>query len=720
MLKDCGYTLADIAQIIKTEIIHRTENPVLMRGDVAKYIRENQIYEKYEFTQDDKYLLESELEDVAYFFPEETAKKIIAEICDKIGCSNSDVLYIQKRNSKKWAMYINPKYYSRWLDIEIDFPYGLEINFPANIVFWLYNIPELRKTIYFRILKYIHTKYSDIYNWSNCLSYNIDIDWLDGYGVMYARHNTKLNKEDFETFQKIINEETEKFWRDVRDDGFTSKESFFRFEDEMEEEKRLRYDEWIQKISAEIEESEKEEREKQEIAELYIEPEKDLLTDSDRKEYLGSYYKRFPGIMGWIYGYLMDNAFIPNSEYAQATVIALMSLLVNHGYHARGINGREVAANLYVVVSGESGSGKDFGRQFIKNLLAILGHSEYFNEMYKSAPAIENDLRGWEGDTQFRPRIWLCDEMGQFLEVAKSKGTNQYTKEIPNLLLKLYTSAIGEYKPAIGATDQGLNKWRKEPIRNPFFVLYGTSTPQVLNRSFSSDEINTGLIGRLMIFTSGKKEAPEYTPINWDTGTGCEIPDSILSESNYILNGGADNPPTGILGRDFAKQKIVEIDDDGRRAFEAFKKWLFDIETNNKSEYRPPLLRRSLETSIKLSILWAVALNPDNPIIDGYCAYWGVFYAKKALNTVCEIVENYVADTETEAIYKGFIQFLKDNGGRVTFTFANNKYIKKFNDIEKKTLKTNIQESVEVTVEQVKAADGKCTNFYVLTGEKID
>lgn len=674
-----------IAETIKAET-------TLRGGDVSRFIEENNLFNEYGFNADDKERLNSELHDLADI-DRETVLKVIQEISEKLKCDVSEILYIW---SGMWVIYLPIEYKEMWDQVNIDLPFGVKIERWEQKVLWLYDNADEGRRVFLRLESFINSKYGTrIYNGKPVLSlkerfqYPIDILWLNSYGLIYAKQGAQFTPKDYQEINTLIN-------------------NFIREQEELAEQEEQ------EPLAGQAEPEPVH-------SEYYQEPEKDLLTVFEQRRFNGSSYSQFPGLMGKIYGFLMDNAFKPDSELAQATTMAVMSFLVNHTYHVIGLGGKPVAGNLYILATGESGSGKDYGRQFIKELLDRLQIPHCVSENYKSFPGIEADLRGKKNGLGFNPRIWLCDEVGQFLEATKSRGTNQYTKEIPTGLLKLYTSSLSKYFPARGADcNDPKYSWSVSPIESPYLVLYGTSTPNVLFQSFSSAEIETGLIGRLMIFASRARAQAEYSPIQWESETGGKIPVEIINEASFIFGGGQNwsaNQDGSMLFPQIKKE--IPIDETGKAEFDKFNKWLTKQTRSAKKEYPKILLRRCLERSIKLSMFWAVAFNPENPVINEYCAYWGIFYTKKILYTLLDIIENNVADTETERIFKAFLQYLRKRGGRVSGTEASNGFFRKLTKAERDTLKQNIMESVEVVEEIDKTTSDKGTRFYVLTGRKM-
>lgn len=683
-------TIAKIAQGIKKAV-------PLYAFPVWEYVREKSLFEKYNFQEEDVENLTAELHAIAGI-DEETARQAIQEMSRRLNLDFSRFTYTQDLDGI-WRFGVNLPVESvtEVLEAVPDFnlPFGLKWETEPRII-WLFNDVEIGQRVYSRFTQYFFNVHgsplkTEKIGTKKLGGQSCDLVYFDDleYGYLYTRGPRQvITEQDLTELKNIVAEEIQ-VQKQIENES-----------DEEQENRRLKRLESLKKAA-------------KEAAEL---PKKfDLPVLKKERSQAQNTIGQFPGILGMIYNYLMESAIKPDREFATAAAIMTTSLLINQGWQVQGINGNPLSCNLYFLISGESGSGKDYGRKFMKDLFRLLKKGIWISDHYKSFRGIENDLRG--PDPVLNPRVWLSDEAGQFFESAKAKGSNQYTKDIIPGMLKLYTSSASIYSPSRGAD---IRKFQDDytPIESPFFNFYGTTTPAVLYNAFSSEELETGFLGRVFIFPGGNQNTKEIAPLQWGSKIA-EIPDVILAEAQAILDLGKNE-----LGN--PAKKPVFVTEEGKKVFDYLRQII-----NEENQKRPDanlFLSRCIENALKLSLIWAVAKNPENPVVDEFCARWGLFYAVTNYGIIYEIFKDHIADTPTERIYKKFKIFVKENSRIVKTdqgvfrgvdkTTACRGFFRKLQKPDLENLNRNIMEGQEFNIRLVKTAAKKETLYYELIEKK--
>lgn len=220
-----------------------------------------------------------------------------------------------------------------------------------------------------------------------------------------------------------------------------------------------------------------------------------------------------PGILGEIVRYNLETAKYPQPEHALAGALALMSAVTGRRVRDQA----NTRTNLMIVALGPTRSGKEHPRQINKNILEICGLSQ----MYEEKLASHSSLHGFLSKSP--AGLLMNDEFGDFLALARStKGANTQPAQIISAMIKLYSSAGGQYK-----ADRYADNAKQVTIDQPHLVLYGTSTGEVFWKHVTPEYLSGGLFGRVMIFENRGYVDPR--PI---LGTKVPMPESIIREIN--------------------------------------------------------------------------------------------------------------------------------------------------------------------------------------------
>jgi len=199
---------------------------------------------------------------------------------------------------------------------------------------------------------------------------------------------------------------------------------------------------------------------------------------------------QIPGLVGDITQYIIETALYPQPELAFSAALTLMSVLT--GQKVKDAGGTRT--NIYVAALAPSGSGKDYGRTVIQDVLIKCGKPEVCGPQDIGSSA--GLLRALQDISPVM--LFPLDEMGILLEGVNSGGRNIHLAKIGKVFLELYSS-VGKVYNGTAYADV-----RNNPIiHNPHCTIYATSTPCTFWESLTKANLTSGLLARFMFFEGG-------------------------------------------------------------------------------------------------------------------------------------------------------------------------------------------------------------------------
>ena len=368
-----------------------------------------------------------------------------------------------------------------------------------------------------------------------------------------------------------------------------------------------------------------------------------------------------PGFLGVVYRDILETMPKKQPEYALAFALCAQSILCHQKFQSP----QGFRANIYCLISGGSGSGKDWGRKYLKELFRLLAMTENVRESYQSFPAIQNDLR-----YEYSPKLILWDEFGKAIQMMNQRNASTYAKEIIPGLMKLYTSADSMFIPSVRADVKSSRKDRAnyDPIPNPFVSLVGTATPEQLLGNLSMDMVSEGFLGRAFLFEEFEEKAdPDSKPVRPTLRRRpLEVSDAVLSEASFQKNSpaqewdpdGSATPKTSSSSGEPPQARIVDMTWDGERELQT----LLDYQTDQARSELGILWSRAEEQAEKLALLYAVSRDPENPLIDEEAARWGCRFSEWFTRKRIRLANEWVAVSDFNAKQKEALRYVKKHG----------------------------------------------------------
>jgi hypothetical protein len=306
---------------------------------------------------------------------------------------------------------------------------------------------------------------------------------------------------------------------------------------------------------------------------------------------------RVPGFIGELTDWTISTSPSPNRVLAFAGALAMLAHLTGrshtdlHGTHT----------NLYLVVLGESGIGKDSPRKTNSRLAQRVGFSQSIAEAFASGEAIEDAL------VKCPSMLFQADEVASFF--GKMRGTNTAAKSMSERIRRLFTSSGSTYVVRAKAGLLG-----GQQIIFPQLTMFGTGVPDEFLAALTPHEIRDGLFGRCLIL----RAEDEYVSQSAEAYTA--FPESVVKTAELLAAREKASIESGVMAMKCVPEtpEAVEALEQVKTASMSLRKALSDA----KMPMARATVVRMNEKIAKLALLWAISENAENPQITRAAVEW--------------------------------------------------------------------------------------------------
>jgi len=194
--------------------------------------------------------------------------------------------------------------------------------------------------------------------------------------------------------------------------------------------------------------------------------------------------------------WILSSSIYPQPAISFAATMSVLSVAIGRGVAYENIKG-----NLMYLCMAESGEGKDWPFKAAKKVLDAVGIGNRVHGRMASGAALYESLDSHPS------MLFHIDEFGNYLSSINGKNSNQYSKEIVDIMTECYTSADG---CVYSKTLKG-----KEPLKitEPNLCVFGLSTErQVFDGLRTSDLANGSLARYSLLFGLSGMEPRRIKP----------------------------------------------------------------------------------------------------------------------------------------------------------------------------------------------------------------
>ena len=385
---------------------------------------------------------------------------------------------------------------------------------------------------------------------------------------------------------------------------------------------------------------------------------KEKIKDYHKEPELDPHFE-LPGVLGEIVDYYMSTAPVPNHVLATQAALALGSVATGRVYQTEKRN----FPVLFFLSLGVTGIGKEYGRTIINDIMLKADYSSMvINDIYTSGQAVVSQLID-------EPNHICCvDEFGRQLD-AMNKSNSNLDFQMVSKLMSCFGAAHSNISSKKTSDLHKTSKQKQDTevpiVLNPSLILYGMTTPSTFYDSLSHSSVSDGFLNRFIIARTHAKAEPY--DIFRDVSK--EIPQEIIEWVKKIRNpkelaiGNLANPD--LKGNDLQPTFVkLFFSDEAKKTINEFSKKIIGrmngLEFNGMSD----MLSRTNEIAMRLSIVIALAENPENRTIQLHHIELAQKYVEHYHNKTIADISNYVSESDYGKLILKCIDRIKKEGKR--------------------------------------------------------
>jgi len=264
-----------------------------------------------------------------------------------------------------------------------------------------------------------------------------------------------------------------------------------------------------------------------------------------------------PGLVGDVARYIENSATCKVKLYALIAAYGFMAGLAGRAYNVFG-NG----LNIYAIVLGNSGSGKDMMRQGIGRLNShIMKNPEMVKQMMFNPRGPVTISSGQALFKDLHQNKSVCSMISEFSNIYRALTAGDYATDnmssLRTLLLDLYSgSGKGSEVGGIIYSDKSNDV---KPLDAPAFSLIGETADEDFWPGVTGKVVRTGFLPRFLIFEYTGKQL--YKDFNRDVTINKKLGDDIISFAKQCNEYNQSNQPMEVQWTDEALAASKAFDD---------------------------------------------------------------------------------------------------------------------------------------------------------------
>lgn len=304
--------------------------------------------------------------------------------------------------------------------------------------------------------------------------------------------------------------------------------------------------------------------------------------------------QNLPGVLGVMMDWVLHTSVKPQPVLALGAILATMGGVLGQRV---ALHGWGVRSNLYIVGASPSGAGKEYPITAMKEWATKAGH---FGDVI-GAEDISSDVGIVNSVAKNPAQVMLLDELSHLLNVARSKASAAHMQMVVTVFLKMYSSSRGHFKSKQYADDE-----KVKIIDQPCASLFGVSTPEGFYKALSREDLTSGLLSRMVMFSTGDHDPlgrkPHQLPVP---------PEAIAWMKAWRAVNPIKNPLALTLeGRPIIEPTMVLMTQEAEEISEAFEREMHAAKQEARKRGMDALYVRARENALKFAMLRACAHLP--------------------------------------------------------------------------------------------------------------
>lgn len=310
-----------------------------------------------------------------------------------------------------------------------------------------------------------------------------------------------------------------------------------------------------------------------------------------------------PGLIGEVAQYVYESSIRPVPHVGIAASLGLFAGILGRPFNVSGSG-----LNLYLVLLGKTGVGKEGGASGIDRMLAATAESipvvrEFIGPgTFASGQAV---IRTLDEKPSF---LSILGEFGLTLQQLSDPRSGAHMLVLRRVLLDLYSKS-GQHKTLHSSAYSDKEKNTKTLI-SPALSILAETTPETFYAGLTSSHVDEGLVPRFVFVEYTGDRPKRNTNAFWAPpkelvqAFGQRVETSLRMTANHAYADVTENPEA---------LKILDAFD--RRA---------DREINSGNATHAQIWNRAHLNALRLAALLSVADNPHNPVVQRAQAEWAV------------------------------------------------------------------------------------------------
>ena len=344
-----------------------------------------------------------------------------------------------------------------------------------------------------------------------------------------------------------------------------------------------------------------------------------------------------PGFINELTDHTLSQAYSPNRALAFFGATAMLAHLAGRTY----VDTHGTRTNLYLVVLGETGIGKDAPRRVNRQLADAIGDTRALADAMASGEALE-ELLAKHPAALFQP-----DEAESFFGALRGNGRT--SSSLSERVRRLYSASAGMYSVRSTARfPEGA------VIVCPHLTMFATGTPEAFYNTLDSRAIVNGLFGRCLVleirdnYTAHIPTTASLPDTLVDTGKWLVARERNAEEHDVLDLITVGETPSVTAARASAANFLMEQ-----------RRRLSEMELYSARA----LVVRMSEKIAKLAMIYAISESPENPLISTDAITWATKFVTHITKAMLFEAQFHVAEGKFDALVKRFIGLLTKHGG---------------------------------------------------------
>jgi hypothetical protein len=359
-----------------------------------------------------------------------------------------------------------------------------------------------------------------------------------------------------------------------------------------------------------------------------------------------------PGLLKNMFQFCEDLAQVPQPELSLVGALALASVTCGRLYRTNMNN----FSSMYFMGVAKSGQGKENIKTFIESVLNASDQEKLVvGDGYTSSGAVHSVLK-------IRPtQITIMDEFGKRLEAISNAG-NTNKEDGLQTLMEAWGRCHGTLRPdnysLMAVQEEYKEKMMSRVAYKPAITLVGLSVPKNFYGALNSGRIADGFLNRFVVVESNEPRRVS------DLKKYQEPPTNVVNWVNYVrrLKGDLSDASRENAELDIS-QTVLEFDRQSEELLQDFAREIIKRQDILEKDNLEPLLSRSKEKAMRLSLLCTLADNADAKKITADITQWAIDYIRYYDLMFIEACRDKVASSATESKIKQVLSFIRSRNG---------------------------------------------------------